>query len=176
MELLALIKSMADQINLVEMLEFGEIQLQDLLKQPFRERRATEHARFSSSSLSMAYWQARIIDLPACLAKTHLDAEPLRFNLKLSDPVTDSLPAESNWGGIGGEYLVQLGPDSFADLGSEANLPTLTASVNAFSRMWLGVRPASQLAKTTQLGANQELLARLDRTIRLPRPHLGWDF
>lgn len=175
-ELLALIKSMADQINLVELLEFGEFQLQDLLKQPFRERRATENARFSSLSVSMAYWQARILDLNACLAKTRLDTPTLRFNLNLSDPVAAELPEESNWRGIGGEYVVQLGESSYAEPGIDHQLPTLTASVNAFTRLWLGVRPASHLAKTTDLGAKPELLAKLDRTVRLPRPHLGWDF
>ncbi len=176
LELLALIKSMADQVNLVELLEFGEIQLQDLLKQPFRERRSTEHGRFSSLSLTMAYWQARILDLNGCLAKTHLDTEPLRFNLKLSDPVAEILPTDSKWRGIGGDYVVELGPKSFAETGNNSQLPTLTASVNAFTRLWLGVRPASHLAKTTNLGANPDLLAKLDRTVRLPRPHLGWDF
>lgn len=176
LELLALIKSLADQINLVELIEFGELQFQDLLKQPFRERRATESARFSSLSLSMAYWQARILDLHACLAKTHFNTETLRFNLKLSDPVSAVLPKDTKWQGIGGNYVVQLGQESFAETGHDSQLPTLTASVNAFTRLWLGARPASHLAKTTDLGAKPDLLAKLDRTVNLPRPHLGWDF
>lgn len=175
-ELLALIKSLSDQINLVETLEFGEIQLQDLLKEPFRQRRATEHARFAAESRSMAFWQLRILDLHACLAKTHLDTPTIAFNLDLHDPVTASLPAESIWQGIGGQYIVQIGEHSCAEAGVDKGLPTLSASVNAFSRLWLGVRPASQLAATTDLVADEKLLATLDKTIRLPRPHLGWDF
>ncbi|MGK0339254.1 MAG: putative acetyltransferase, partial [Candidatus Azotimanducaceae bacterium] len=175
-ELLALIKSFADQINLVETLEFGEIQLQDLLKEPFRQRRATEHARFAAESRSMAYWQLRILDLGACLAKTHLDAPTITFNLDLHDPVTSSLAKDSHWRGIGGQYIVRMGEHSRAESGVDKSLPTLSASVNAFSRLWLGVRPASQLAVTTDLVADEKLLATLDRTVRLPRPHLGWDF
>lgn len=176
MELLALVKSLGDQINLVETLEFGDIQVQDLLKQPFRTRRATENARFANQSESMAYWQARILDLPACLEKTHLAGPALKFNLQLTDPVTDSLPADHHWRGIGGDYIVQLGETSFAEPGQDPTLPTLASSVNAFTRAWLGVRPASQLAVTTDLNASPDLLAKLDKTLNVPRPHLGWDF
>lgn len=175
-ELLALIKSLGDQVNLIETLEFGDIQLQDLLKQPFRTRRGTENSRFSNSSSSMAYWQARILDLDKCLRKTRLHAETLRFNLELTDPVVDSLPADSNWRGVGGNYIVQLGPESFADPGADKTLPVLKSSVNAFTRMWLGTRPASNLAATTDLQAEDALLDQLDITLRLPKPHLGWDF
>ncbi|MFT5012253.1 MAG: putative acetyltransferase [Patiriisocius sp.] len=175
-ELLALIKSLGDQINLIETLEFGDIQLQDLLKQPFRQRRATANSRFANYSNSMAYWQVRVLDLNACLAKTRLDSPTIRFNLDLDDPVATSLPAESNWQGCGGQYVVQLGESSSAEPGIDTSLPTLKASINAFSRLWLGVRPATQLAATTDLQADPSLLAILDRTIRLPRPHLGWDF
>ncbi len=176
MELLALIKSLGDQINLVETLEFGDIQLQDLLKQPFRNRRSTESSRFANRSTSMAYWQARILDLNTCLAKTKLDTPPVKFNLRLNDPVETSLPADSNWRGIGGNYVVTLGEVSSAEPGEDKDLPLLKASVNAFTRAWLGVRPASQLAATADLSAGPELLAKLDRSLRLPRPHLGWDF
>tara|TARA_R110002072_G_scaffold13418_12_gene56275 strand:- start:33638 stop:34873 length:1236 start_codon:yes stop_codon:yes gene_type:complete len=175
-ELLALIKSLGDQINLVEMLEFGDIQLQDLLKQPFRQRRATANSRFANYSSSMAFWQVRILDLKACLAKTQLDCPTLRFNLDLHDPVTTSLDPASNWQGIGGQYVVSLGESSSAEPGNDSGLATLKASVNAFSRLWLGVRPATQLAATTDLRADDDLLSRLDRTIRVPSPHLGWDF
>lgn len=176
MELLALIKSLGDQINLIETLEFGDIQLQDLLKQPFRTRRATDNSRYANKSLSMAYWQARILDLHACLNKTHLDVPPLQFNLQMTDPVVDSLPADSNWQGVGGDYIVELGTHCHAETGQSAKLPTLKTSVNAFTRAWLGVRPASQLAATTDLKADPELLKQLDRAFNLPRPHLGWDF
>jgi predicted acetyltransferase len=176
MELLALLKSLGDQINLIETLEFGDIQLQDLLKQPFRTRRATDNSRYANKSLSMAYWQARILDLPACLQKTHLDGPTLRFNLHLTDPVAMSLPADSPWQGVAGQYVVELGQNSRAEPGEDQTLPILKASVNAFTRAWLGVRPASQLAATTDLEADPDLLAKLDKSLRLPRPHLGWDF
>jgi len=42
--------------------------------------------------------------------------------------------------------------------------------------MWFGVRPATSLAITDQLSAPQELLEKLDWTLRLPEPKLDWDF
>jgi hypothetical protein len=80
------------------------------------------------------------------------------------------------WRGGGGEYVVALGPDSSAELGRDERLPILTASVGAFTRMWLGVRPASGLAVTDQLQGPDELIQALDRALCLPEPRLDWDF
>lgn len=176
LELLALVKSLGDQVSQVSMLEIGDIQLQDLLKQPFRTRRATRNSEYANESRSLAYWQMRILNLGACLAKTHLNTPAIRFNLDLHDPIEKFLDDGNNWRGISGRYVVQLGEDSGAEEGEDKSLPTLEASVNAFSRMWFGVRPASSLAVTDQLVGEPELLQALDRTVRLPRPHLGLEF
>ena len=71
---------------------------------------------------------------------------------------------------------MELGNESHAEAGSSASLPTLNASVNAFSRMWFGIRPASSLAVTDNLHGPAELLKDLDESLRLPTAHLGWDF
>jgi hypothetical protein len=157
------------------MLEPGDIQLQDLLKQPFRHERGTAGSKHENKNSAMAYWQLRVLDLQACLAKTTLDGPTTRFNLSLSDPVVDHLDDGPNWRGIAGEYTVTLGPESGATAGTNKAFPTLSASVGAFSRMWFGVRPASSLAITDELSGPTELLTQLDATLRLPRPHLGWD-
>ena len=175
-ELLALIKSLGDQINLISTLDFGEIQLQDLLKQPFRHIRGSAKGDFEISSHSTAYWQMRILDLQACLKKTILKRPTVRFNLKLVDPIIHSLPEDANWRGIGGDYVMQLGEESFAETGHDNQLPTLNATINSFSRMWLGVRSASSLAITTDIQAEPDLLTALDETLSIPQPHLGWDF
>ena len=124
----------------------------------------------------MAYWQLRILDLPGCLSKTSLLTPPVRFNLALTDPVTDSLDDGVNWQGIGGDYIVELGKESHAESGTSESLPTLSTSVNAFSRMWFGIRPASSLAVTDNLQGPADLLKNLDESLRLPTAHLGWDF
>ncbi|HKI73290.1 MAG TPA: GNAT family N-acetyltransferase [Pseudomonadales bacterium] len=176
LELLALLKSLGDQVAQVSMIEIGEIQLQDLLARPIRTRRATRNSPFASESQTLAYWQLRMLDVPACLARTHLNARTVRFNLALQDPVEEFIEEGANWRGVAGDYVVQLGEDSSAEEGTDRTLPTLNATVNAFSRMWFGVRPASSLAITDNLSADPALLETLDSTLRLPKPHVGLEF
>jgi hypothetical protein len=40
----------------------------------------------------------------------------------------------------------------------------------------MGIGSASGLAVTDDLSGPPDLLAMLDRTLRLPTPHLNWDF
>ncbi len=176
LELLALIKSLGDQVRLVWMREPAGIQLQDFLIQPFRYRALTDKSKYENRIKADAYWQLRICDLPGCLAKTHLCVEDLRFNLELTDPIERFLDASMPWRGVGGTYVVTLGANSCAEQGRDPLLPTLHASVNAFSRLWFGVRPATGLAITDQLSGPAELLQALDRVLRLPDPKYDWDF
>ena len=176
LELLALLKSLGDQVSLVEMLEPGEVQLQDLLNQPFRTRRNTRASNFENTSRSLAYWQLRILNLPRCIEKVTLSCQTLRFNLRLSDPVSDSLMPTTPWQGCGGDYVVTLGEVSSVSEGRDPALPVLEADVGAFSRLWFGIRPASGLAITDNLKAPRALVQKLDACLRLPRVHLGWDF
>ena len=175
-ELLALAKSLGDQVVSFAMEEPPEIQMQDLLREPFRHRGLAEGSNHAGYHRTYAYWQARILDLPKCMGKTRLDAEPVTFNLRLTDPIAAYLDDDAAWQGVAGDYTVTLGEESAAEPGQSKGLPTLAASVGAFTRMWLGVRSASSLALTDDLNANEELLRNLDRALRLPPPHLGWDF
>ena len=176
LELMAVIASLGDQIHLVRMREPAGIQLQDLLDQPFRRNRISEKSEYASRNRAAAYFQMRICDLAGCMAATHLDGEPVRFNLELTDPIGALLDEDVEWRGVGGNYVIDLGPDSSATPGSVNGLPTLVADVGAFTRLWLGVRPATGLAVTDQLDGPAELLAALDRILRLPPPRPDWDF
>ena len=176
LELMALLKNLEDQVRLVRMREPGGIQLQDLIEYPFRQRQVTEKSEFASVNRASAYWQLRICDLPGCLAQTHLRGGEVRFNLKLSDPIEAYLDADAAWRGVAGDYVITFGPASGAEPGRDPSLPTLTASVGAFTRMWLGVRPASGLAVTDELAGPPELLEALDWALRLPQPKPDWDF
>ncbi len=176
LELMALIKNLEDQVRLVRMREPQGIQLQDLLAYPLTQRLVREKSKFEVGVQAMAYWQMRICDLAGCLAHTHLPGEPVRFNLKLTDPIENFLDSSATWRGVAGEYVVTLGPSSGVEQGVDPQLPTLTASVGAFTRMWLGVRPATGLAVTDQLAGPRELLVRLDRLLRLPEPVPDWEF
>ena len=174
-ELLALIRSLGDQVGAVAMLEPPHIQLQDVLRQPFRHRRNTRGGKFANRCDAAAHWQARMLDVPKCLAKTRLTGADLEFNLKLSDPAPACLD-DAAWAGAGGDFVVTLGPACGAARGQGQGLPTLTASVGAFSRVWLGVARASMLAATDAIEAPSPLLEALDDKFALPLPRLGWDF
>jgi hypothetical protein len=123
-----------------------------------------------------AFWQVRVLDLMRCLAHTRLHCPEIRFGLRLTDPVESLLEESAVWRGVAGEYIVTLGACCSAQPGFDASLPTLTASVNAFSRLWLGVRPATGLAVTDDLSGPDDLLARLDQAFLLPQPKPDWDF
>lgn len=176
LELLKLIRSLGDQVRAVRMVEPPGVQLQDFIKQPFRLRLLTKGGKFEAQAHATAYWQARILDLKKCLTHTHLSGKGIKFNLCLTDPIAEYLPPDAHWRGISGEYVVNLGPASSAIPGTEEGLPTLRASVGAFSRLWLGVLPASGLAISDDLAGPGELIAALDELLRLPRPHFDWDF
>lgn len=176
LELLALLKNLGDQVRMVRMREPQGIQMQDFLIQPFRYRQLTDKSKYANVNRASAYWQLRICDLAGCLAHTHLPGEPVRFSLELSDPIADALNDNSSWRGLGGSYVVTLGEESEARPGQDVTLPTLTASVGAFSRLWMGARPATGLAVSDRLNGPPELLQALDQILRLPEPKWGWDF
>jgi hypothetical protein len=176
LELTGIIASLADQVHLVVMREPPGIQFQDLLTQPFRQRTITEHSRFQTDIRASAIFQMRMCDVAACLHCTHLPCATIRFNLQITDPVGRLLDATAPWQGTDGVYTVTLGETSQAVPGTDPALPTLTASIGAFTRLWLGVVPASGLSVTDELTGPQSLLADLDGALRLPRPCPDWDF
>ena len=174
LELMAVIKSLGDQVRLVGMIEPAGIQLQDFLKFPFRYRISTEKSKFESKMRASSWWQMRICDLEGCMKNTHLDGEQVRFNLELSDPIEQFLSKSSKWKGIEGNYIITLGMNSSAVKGHDKKLQTLKTSVGPFTRMWLGVRPATGLSVTEEFRAPKELLAKLDRIMRIPDPKPDW--
>jgi GNAT superfamily N-acetyltransferase len=176
LELMAMVSNLGDQVHLVRLREPAGIQLQDLLNKPFRRNRITEKSQYEARTSSYAYSQMRICDLEGCIAATTLDGPPVRFNLELSDPIESLLDDDSAWRGVGGNYVVELGPESTARKGTDSALPTLQAGAGAFTRMWMGVLPASGLAVTDDLAGPADLLADLDRILCLPVPKPDWDF
>jgi predicted acetyltransferase len=175
LELMALLKTWDDQIYQIAMREPPDVQLQDLIHQPFRQRWMSDKSAFEMSIHTNAVYQMRICDLAGCLARTRLRCEPLRFNLSLSDPIGRYLPADSPWRGVAGQYVLTLGAESSAREGRDEALPTLQTTVNAFTRLWLGVRPATSLAMTDTLDAPPDLLDRLDQAFCLPAPKPDWN-
>jgi predicted acetyltransferase len=170
LELLRLLRELADQVATVVIMEPPEIQLQDLIWQPIRQRIRTSKSEHEVSQRATAFWQLRILDLDAAVAAHSWPGPALAFDLTLDDP----LQRLSGGVGIGGEYSVVIASESRITPGHKGGLPLLHASVSAFSRLWFGVRPASSLVITDRLAAPERLLAALDRALRLPQPRLGW--
>ena len=176
-ELLALIKSLGNQLLLVSLTETQHLQMQDLLIQPFRSQNKSEGGKYPESIQSEAPWQLRINDLETCLAATHLPARPtLSFNLSVDEPIAKYLDSNQSWRGIGGEYTVRLGEESSATRGHSNNLPLLTATTSGISRLWIGAANANRIATSGEIAAEQTLLDKLDETLSLPSPRPGWDF
>jgi predicted acetyltransferase len=175
MELLGLLKALGDQVYSLRMIEPAEIQLQALLSRPFRNQTMTERGKHAAEHASFAWWQLRVLNVPACVAAYKGFTEAVRFNLCLTDPLADLLDDEG-WQGVAGDYVVTLGENSAAEPGHAVGLPELKCSVNALTRLLWGVAPASSLMITDDFSAPVELVNNLDRVIHLPTPHTGWDF
>ncbi len=182
LELLGLIKQWGDQLRQVWTPEPSGIQLQDLMDRPTQHFNSTAGGNFPSSCQGRAWFQYRILDLRACIEATRLIGPEVAFNLELSEPMEAYMERHADlfegldWRGISGTYRVAFGKESHAEAGFEDSLPTLKASVGAFTRLWLGVRPASGLAVTDELSGPPELLLQLDEALRLPSPVTDWAF
>lgn len=177
MELMALIKSLGNQLLLVRLTETQHLQMQDLIDLPFRSQNKSEGGKYAESIRSEAWWQLRINDMAACIGATHLPGRPtLSFNATIDDPITRYLDKDEPWQGISGEYTIHLGEDSELKSGHTAGLPLLTASTSGISRLWLGAASANRLATSGEIIAEQSLLDQLEQTLALPTPRTGWEF
>ncbi len=174
-ELMGVIKNLGDQYYVVIMPEPAGVQLQDVVHRPITAWNASE-GKHGRRTQALAYYQLRMNDIAGCLAQTRAEGDPYTFNLRLRDPITNHLHRDASWRGTAGEYIVTLGDPCGATLGSRPELPTLTADINSFSRLWLGVRPATGLAITANLEGPPELLKRLDRAFRTAKPLADWVF
>ncbi|MEZ4636775.1 MAG: GNAT family N-acetyltransferase [Caldilineaceae bacterium] len=176
LELMGMLRNLGDQVHAVRIWEPPSLRVLDLVQSPRSADRLTKGGEFASGIDARLYWQMRILDLVGCLEKTVLTGGAVDFNLYLTDPIERFLPVDAPWRGIGGRYRVHLGAPSHAQLGEDPNLPTLTASVGAFTRLWLGVLPAGALVLTDELAGPPELIDALDRVVRLPIPDPDWMF
>lgn len=176
-ELLGLLKSLGDQYRSVTIAhEPPGVQLQSLLAEPLRQLSLANlgaAARPLHTSWSKVQW--RILDLAACIEACTMPGVDLTFGLRLHDPLADRWSAP--WRGLGGDYTVHLGERSRVDVGPPSgSTPVLEASVGAFTRLWLGVRPATGLTITDALAGPPELIAGLDAAFGLPPPLPDWPF
>jgi len=175
-ELLGVFKSLGDQVHGFRMEDPPGISMQDLVDRPLAWHRTTRDSAFGKRTLALATSQNRICDLPRCIEAISLPGAALAFNLRLSDPIENYLPEDAPWRGVGGDWVVRVDASSIAERGHEKSLPILEASVNAFTRLWLGGQQASGLAISTDLSGPTELIEALDRRYVLPTPCIDWAY
>lgn len=179
-ELLALLASLGDQIWVASMPAPPGFQLSDLVAWPLKQRPSTlgyfDGKRYATGTTAQSPWQFRIMDLPLCVSKVKLPAGAVEFNLALTDPLDRYAErSPSGWQTLTGDWVVKFGASSSAKRGKDAKLPTLTASVGAFSRLWGGAS-ALGLSVTDDFTAPDDLIAALDATLNLPHIEREWDF
>ena len=175
LEILALLKSLADQIYSIHVVEPPHVQLQSMLKRPFRSQAIAEEGKHASELSALAWYQLRVLDIPACVSALSYSGPDIAFRLTVEDPVDTLLAHDGSWRPVGGSYDVILGQHAAVDQAEDDALPALTCTVNTFSRLIWGVSPASSLAISDGLQAPASLLAALDRVFT-PNPSPGWDF
>ena len=176
-ELLQLLHSLSDQIYLFRTVEPALIRIQDMLHTPFRTQNITKGSKLQIEFESAAYWQIRMLNVKSCIQKSPIPGmAPLRFNIRLTDPIDKYLGSDHSWRGVAGEYSVTLGREPECLQGVKTGLPVLEASVGAFSRLWFGVASANVIAFSDDLSGPSELLEQLSLYLRLPRPSTAWEF
>ncbi len=176
-ELLGLLATLGDQYHSVELWEPMWLQFQVGLNRPFRRFDQTAGSKRAHGVTAEAYWQARILNVEKAVERMRLpEAGEIEFVLRLTDPLEKYLDDNSSWRGCGGDYTLRLGARSQAVSGSKTGLPELRCSVNAFTRLWLGVATAESLTVTNGLSGEPELIAALSTRLRLPSPGLDWQF
>ncbi len=177
LELLALIKSLGNQIYVVDFWEPAHVQIQDLLREPFRSQKISTGSEYENKIKAEAWWQLRINDVERCIAAMQLlTRSELAFNLQLNDPISRYLDEDQKWQGVSGDYIIHLGEKSSATRGSNDELPTLIAGVSGFSRLWIGAASATKLASCGEIQGQQSLLDALEEVLSLPAPNTGWSF
>jgi hypothetical protein len=174
-ELLGLLRNLGDQVYLVRLVEPGGVQLQDFLDRPFRRHAEAKGGSFETYSSAVASFQYRILDVPKAMDAV-CSAVEAEFTLRLADPVERYLP-EHSWPGVGGDYQVTLG-----ETGGARAIPAtpggvdVSADVGTFTRLWLGVLPATTLRETGRLECNADTARLLDQAFFHEPPHTDWPY
>jgi predicted acetyltransferase len=181
LELLRLIQEWGDQVDLIRFIEPPWMQAQDFDAEPGHNYRRTKGGTAHVRTEADAWWQIRIVDLQACIGAMGPVAEPFELVVEIDDPVerhlTDS-GFSGSWEPLSGRWRFSFGQShSVEQLDDHTPQADLRTTINALSRWWLGVLPASALGVIGQMDGGSATLDRLDQlTVHLPRPHPGWDF
>lgn len=177
LELLGLIRSLGDAIRSVHLPSPPSVQIQDFLDGPIQQVIASAGGNHQKATRAMSWQQLRVCSVEQCVSALSIENESIEFNLVLTDPITRFLEDGQGWRGCGGEYWVRLASECEAKKAvANPDLPTLHASVNAFSRFWIGAATPEWLQVSEKFEGPPELIARLSRALCLPTPAYDWAF
>jgi predicted acetyltransferase len=176
-----LVQEWGDQVDLIRFIEPAWMQAQDFDADPAHNYRRTKGSKVHVHTDADAWWQIRIVDMATCIAVMEPASEPFELLVEIDDPVEQHLAGSGyagSWKPLTGVWRFSFGATHTAErLGDAQTNVDLRTSINALSRWWLGVLPASSLGVIGQMHADSSTLTRLDQlTAHLPRPHPGWDF
>ncbi len=179
LELLRIVQEWGDQVDLIRFTEPAWMQAQDLIVNPGREFRRTTGSKAENEIEADAWWQIRVLDLDACVRAIQPIEEPFSLVVELDDPIDRHLVDsgyEGTWQSLTGPWRIDFAEVNSATRYEGGDSVAVRTTVNAFSRWWLGVVPASTLATFGEIEAAPEVIEVLDAlTGHLPRPQLGWD-
>jgi predicted acetyltransferase len=146
-----------------------------MLKRPFRSQAVAEEGKYAAEQSACAWYQLRILDIPACINALSYSGRDIVFQLNVEDPVDEMLAGDDSWRPVGGSFDVTLGQHAAVKPAQDKSLPALTCTINTLSRLIWGVSSASNLAISDGLQAPVSLLTALDGVFT-PNPKPGWDF
>ena len=92
-ELLALLKSLADQVYPSACLNPSRAAAEHA-QRPFRSQAIAEKGTFNAGQNTCAWYQLRVLDLPSCLGALSYSGPDMTFQLRLEDPMDGVLAAE----------------------------------------------------------------------------------
>ncbi len=98
------------------------------------------------------------------------------FNLKLSDPINDFLDDKNQFDGCTGDFTISIGEKSTIQKGHEENLPLVKGTINGFTRLWIGVLPASTIGLVEDLSIDKNLVDILEKVFYRPDVRSDWDY
>ena len=165
-----MLRCLADQVRWVVIPEPWCLQLQVLTSYPYRQHVLTKGTTNEYRVVNEAWWQARVLDLPACVAPLRT-VRPLTLSLTVTDPL-----AERGLDTVQGDWTLTLSPDGSTATRGHAGQADVACSVNTLTRLLLGVREPSTVLATDGVDVDPDLAASLDDAVRLPRPDVGLDF
>ncbi|MFP4363598.1 MAG: GNAT family N-acetyltransferase [Spirochaetia bacterium] len=177
-DLLALLKSLEDQVHSIKMREPSLIQIQDFLDKPHFFKSITKQGSHENCITANAYWQLRMLDVKTCFQQVSLGGEPFSLIMKVTDPIEAFIPEDARgWRGCAGIYKLEIGKQNrCVKLEDSQAEPELSITINDLTRLWIGAISAKGLTAEGRISVSDELLHKLSGAFLLPRPVREWDF